>query len=215
MGRHFFDDRELGAVGLPCEFVGSAFMEAAEVAFFVPDPFELFGDEGAGIDFEDGDFEEVFGFYEDDGAQVLVEFADAVDALVPNGENFVADLLGLDFFDVGNAEGEVEGVAAGNEPNFFGFRRGTGFDGFGAPGTLLEDDVVEANDRGFPSGAYEARENFFPISALQARGAADHQEVDEFFAQALREAGRESVKPIQRFVFFDRPQSRPWFFHRF
>ena len=56
VGRDFFDDGELGAMGLPREFVGAAIIESAEVSFFVPGPFELFGHEGAGFDFEDRDF---------------------------------------------------------------------------------------------------------------------------------------------------------------
>src|SRR5687768_14643674 len=92
LGWDFFDDGELGAVGLPGEFVRAAVIKSTEVAFFVPGPFVLFGHEGAGFGFKDGDFEQVFGFDENDGAEVFVEFAHAVNALVPNRKDFVADL---------------------------------------------------------------------------------------------------------------------------
>ena len=124
---------------------------------------------------------------------MFVEFAHAVDAFVPDREHFVADFLRLDFFHVGDAEGKIEGIAAGNQADFFGFGGRTRFHGFGAPGALFENDVVQADDGGFPGRTDQAGEDFFPIGAFEARGAADHQQVNEFFAEPLCEAGRKSL----------------------
>jgi len=94
--RDILDNCELRTVWLPCESVGTVlFFMCHEVFVWVPRPVVCVGIIANRVGFEDGQFQQIVGLDENDGAKMFVMGANGAYTGVPNRKDFSTKFRGI------------------------------------------------------------------------------------------------------------------------